>query len=67
MAVEFSSNEYQFSHGKQPRGYGYWGFFFDDEQDVEKCMFHPGKFAEAKQRAMAYAITKGHTKVRVAP
>lgn len=67
MKVEFNSHEYQFSHGKQPRGYGNWGFFFDDEQDVTKAYWSVGKFSEAKKMAVAFAAGRGHRVVRVAP
>lgn len=67
MAIRIDTSEYLRSHGKQPRGTGMWGFFFDREQDVQNCFWHPGSFAEAKQRAVAWAVTKGHTVIRVAP
>jgi hypothetical protein len=62
--IEFSTTQYQFSHGKQPRGYGYWGFFFDGESEPQ---FYTGKFSDAKKTARAYAVTKGHVKIEVAP
>ena len=27
--MEVSTTQYEFSHGKKPRGFGTWGFFFD--------------------------------------
>jgi hypothetical protein len=60
--VEFSTTEYQFSHGKQPRGYGSWAFFFGSETEPQ---WHTGTFSEGKKFARAYAVAKGHRFVRV--
>lgn len=64
MRVQVSTSEYQFSHGKQPRGSGYWAFFFDNEPEP---MFYAGTYAVAKRTAVAYAVTKGFSTVKVGP
>lgn len=67
MAIEINTSEYEFSHGKKPRGTGQWGFFFDQDRDVSQCFWANGSFADAKRMAIAWAVTKGHTVIRVAP
>jgi hypothetical protein len=62
MAVEVRTTDYEFAHGKKPRGYGCWAFFFDA---VTEPFWHTGKYAEAKKMAVAYAVTKGYRVVRV--
>jgi hypothetical protein len=60
----FSTSEFQFSHGKQPRGEGYWAFFFDRDSEPQ---FWSGSYAEAKRQATAYAKANGKSFVRVGP
>jgi hypothetical protein len=62
MTVEFSTTEFEFAHGKKPRGTGQWAFFFDGDSEP---MWFTGSFANAKKSAMAWAVTKGHVRVRV--
>ena len=47
MTIHFSTTE-SISHGRKPRGYGYWGFFFDVTKNV---WFAPNvrDFAAAKE------------------
>ena len=65
MSIEVSTREYEFSHGKKPRGYGNWAFFFDGATDVGAAKWFTGKFSEAKKMAVAWAASKKHTKVEV--
>lgn len=53
MMIEFSTREYQFSHGHMPRGRGSWAFFFNNEQAIEQAFWTPGSttFGEAKKMA----------------
>ena len=62
MSVEFNTREYEFSHGKSPRGYGYWAFFFDNEKEPQ---WFTGKYSEVKKLARAYAVMKGYRDVVV--
>jgi len=60
--VEFTTTEYEWAHGKKPRGFGYWAFFFDrEEEPLVSC----ASYSQAKKMALAYAVTKGHSVVRV--
>lgn len=63
--IEFSTTQYEFAHGKKPRGYGRWVFFFDGETSIEKSLWHTGKFSEVKALAIRWAVIKGHHKVTV--
>ena len=44
MKIEFSTREYEFSHGKMPKGWGYWGFTFEGHE-----FWATGTYAEAKK------------------
>ena len=64
MTIEFTTREYEFTHGRQPRGYGQWAFFFDGESEPQ---WYTGRFSDAKKSARAYAASKGHRQVKVGP
>ena len=51
--VEFNTREYEFSHGRTPRGRGSWAFFFDRSMPVDQAFWTPGSttYAEAKKMA----------------
>lgn len=52
--VEFSTTDYQMSHGRQPRGYGSWAFFFTRNAPVEEAFWVNGAtYAEAKKAVRA--------------
>ena len=62
----FSTSQYEFVHGKKPRGYGHWAFFFDGQTDVERAFFSTyTSFGEAKKQAVAYARKHNHRDVEV--
>lgn len=60
--IEFSTREYEMAHGKQPRGYGQWAFFLDDDPEPFWAL---GSFAKAKKMALVYGITKDARRIRV--
>jgi len=62
--VVFKTEQYEFSHGKKPRGTGCWAFFMDDESSP---VFFNGPFGEAKKEAVAWAKKHGFTFVSVGP
>lgn len=64
MAVRFSTSEFEFSHGRKPRGEGMWAFTWGGE--VHFC---PGTktLTEAKAWALREARAAGATVVAVAP
>lgn len=57
MRIEFNTTQYEFSHGKQPRGRGSWAFEFEDSPDA---WFAPGSLTigEAKKAARAEAVRR---------
>lgn len=44
MGIEFTTSEYRFEHGKDPKGYGFWGFEFEGHE-----FWHSGTLTEAKK------------------
>ena len=52
-----STGEYEFSHGKKPRGYGHWAFFIGSE--TVEPVFFTGLYGECKKQAVALAKSKG--------
>ena len=66
MTIHFSTTEFEFSHGRKPRGYGYWGFFFGVTKNV---WFAPNvcDFAAAKKAAREEAKRRDCDEVSVAP
>lgn len=56
MAIEFCTREYRFSHGKEPRGYGSWAFFFDRKFKIEDAFWvNQSTYGDAKKAARAEA------------
>lgn len=51
MAVEFNTREYEFSHGRKPRGRGAWAFAFRRDPDMSEIIWVNGAYAEAKKIA----------------
>jgi hypothetical protein len=62
MTVDVSTTNYEFAHGKKPRGYGYWAFYFGSDPEPH---FYTGSYGEAKKAAVADAVAKGHPFVAV--
>lgn len=68
MTFEFSTRDFLFSHGKEPRGYGSWAF----EIEGGPAVFAPTstyaeakKWAKARAREMAPAKFAGHVLINV--
>jgi hypothetical protein len=62
MRVEFNTTQFQFSHGKMPRGVGQWAFEIKGQ-----VVFAPGSqsFASAKKWATEQAKAAGTSFVKV--
>jgi hypothetical protein len=60
MRVE--TNEYEFSHGRKPRGLGVWAFRIGEE-----TVFITGTFTTAKSLAAKNARAKGLDFIKVLP
>ena len=63
MAVEFSTTQYVFTHGREPRGRGGWAFRPWGGRD-EWQFFH-GTYTEAKRQAAAWARERGVGRMEV--
>jgi hypothetical protein len=59
MPIEFSTREYEWTHGHKPRGRGYWWFFFEGHEFSAWGTYTEAKRACVKKiREMA---PKGYT------
>lgn len=66
MTIEFSDAEYRWAYGKQPKGRGFWWFFFEGQEFSAWCTFSEAKKAcIAHVRSVAPAGYKGHVIVKV--
>lgn len=70
-SVLVSTNQYQWAHGKAPRGFGLWAFFFSfrgGRGGTVDPWFAPGpcSFADARKAAVAEAARRGFDFVQVA-
>ena len=65
-AIEVKISQYEFAHGKKPRGRGCWAFFMGrNTSDVLKAHFFNGTFREACKQAKAKAREMGFNCVTV--
>jgi hypothetical protein len=53
---------FQARHGRQPRGFGRWGF-----QVGEETVFVVGQYSDAKKKAFKVAQARGEERVVVLP
>jgi len=66
MKVNVIIREFEFSHGKKPRGFGSWAFWMGtDTSDIMKAQFFMGTFTEASRQAAKMAKDLGFTAVTV--
>ena len=60
-SVRFDTTEFQFSHGKLPRGLGLWAFQLHSRAGFSEPFFVHGQFGAAKKEA-ADKARKAHCK-----
>lgn len=60
--IEFQTTQYEFSHGKKPRGFGTWAF-----QITGQIFYATASYGEAKRQAAEKARAAGVSRVRVLP
>ena len=60
--MEADTTLFQASNGRQPRGFGRWGF-----QVGSETLFIVGQYSNSKQEAFKIAQTKGEERVVVLP
>jgi len=64
--ITVRTSEYQFSHGKLPRGQGSWAFWMGrDTSDINKALWFNGTYAEAVKQAKLAAQAQGCTTITV--
>ncbi len=65
-AVYVDTREFEYEHGRQPRGRGGWLFQLKAGSDVVEPYFAAkGTYAEARKQAVAAAAARGCDLVRV--
>ena len=67
MTVEFNTTDFQFSHGRAPRGIGGWAFSFVRNPQMDEIFWVNGTYGEAKEVARAKAKAEGKREVFVCP
>ncbi len=70
MTFDFSTREFRFSHGKEPRGFGGWAFSIEGSEPVwapSSTYADAKKWARAKAREMAPADFTGAVRIEVLP
>jgi hypothetical protein len=60
--MQVDTTQFQARHGRQPRGFGRWGF-----QVGEETVFEVGQFSDAKKKAFKVAQDQGEERVIVLP
>ncbi len=53
--IEISTSEFQFAHGRKPRGRGHWAFYLPDDPEP---VFFNGTYTEACRLAKALAAAR---------
>lgn len=65
MPITVNTFDYEFSHGRSPRGRGHWAFFFDRRARIEDAYWVEGYYTEAKRLARLEAQRRGVCEVFV--
>ena len=65
MAVRVHTTDFEFAHGRKPRGEGTWAFFFHRRATTEHAFWANGSYSEAKRQAVEYAKAHGFEDVYV--
>lgn len=53
--VHFSTREFEFSHGRKPKGRGGWWFEFEGQENMDDWFSANGTFSEARRAATVEA------------
>lgn len=72
--AEVGATDYEFAHGKKPKGHGSWFFvahrgginFSKDVEGEDYIQLHQMSYGDAKKAAIKWAKSKGHTSLFVA-
>lgn len=64
--VQVGTAQYEFAHGKKPRGTGYWAFnFFNGSGYIVDTVFINGSYGAAKAAAVAQAAARDIDRIAV--
>lgn len=63
--MQIETRQYEFSHGKKPRGFGTWAFFFDGKRDADQAFWFSGSYGDAAAAARAEAGKRKAHRVEV--
>lgn len=63
--MEIHTTEFQFAHGKLPRGTGMWAFAQNSFTPADKVFWFTGSYATAKKAAIQHAKEHGWTRIEV--
>lgn len=66
--VEVNTEQYQFSHGSKPRGFGSWAFGDSPGASGDSLYWvHQSTYGPAKKQAQAWAVARGRGTIWVMP
>lgn len=63
--MRVQTTNFEFAHGRKPRGFASWGFGPEKFSDFEDIVFITGNFAEAKKQAQEAARQRGWKEIHV--
>ncbi len=70
MKVTVNTKKYEWAHGKSPRGQGFWAFYIgplEEGPEEPTPAFIPGRYGEAKRKAVDFAKELGEDQITVMP
>ena len=66
MAIRIDTERFVNTHGREPRGFGGWAFFFDGKRNIEDAFFTPpSTYTQAKALALKEAKRRGAVRIDV--
>lgn len=63
MTIEINTVQFEMSHGKRPRGIGYWAFALSRHPNQEDIYWYTGSYSAAKKAAVDFFTKKSTTGV----
>lgn len=66
--IEINTTEYEWAHGRKPRGRGSWAFApYRDRDELRRAFWDNGLYADAKRKAKAHFAALGVDDLKVLP
>jgi len=63
--MQINTHAYEVAHGKKPRGYGHWAFFFRGFDQVKDTFWFQGKYGDAVKAARIEACKRNVSEIVV--